>query len=196
MSKKPRGIFCLEGPWSPKLTDRSSMRPVLEILENRKEAKFIHRDVSTREELASYLEQWTEKQYKDFSILHFSSHGSTGGIHLGRKFVGLDEIADVFEGRCKGRVIHFDSCETLDLPLGEIQAFRKVSGATAVTGFTKSIEWMPSAAFTLNLFYELAPSVQVPAALRRMKELHGRACKEFGFRAVWEGGQIQSRTTR
>ncbi len=44
---RPLGIFCVEGSWSEKLTDRSSVRELLEILEDVAGIEFIHHRVET-----------------------------------------------------------------------------------------------------------------------------------------------------
>jgi len=51
-----RGVFCLEGPWSPQLTDRASMRPLLQLMEDVRGLKFERRDAATAEEMTYYLD--------------------------------------------------------------------------------------------------------------------------------------------
>jgi len=45
MSKK--GIFCLEGLWENNLTKKSTVQPILSLLELNKKIKFIYKDCGT-----------------------------------------------------------------------------------------------------------------------------------------------------
>ena len=49
--------MCLEGMWSSRLTDRSSVLPVLELLERHGAIDFIYRDAGTVGELEHYLDK-------------------------------------------------------------------------------------------------------------------------------------------
>lgn len=71
--------FCLEGEWDSGLTNRLSVRRVLEQLEV---AQWIHRDVVTRPELEYYLEKWTSDEYKNIPVLWLAMHGSKTSITL------------------------------------------------------------------------------------------------------------------
>lgn len=185
-----RGVFCLEGPWSTKLTDRSTVRPLLEVADRQVDAKFIFRDVATEPETRQYLRQWTQKQYQSYSIGMFSFHGRPGRIELGRRVITLDALGEMLEGRCRGRLLHFDSCEVLNVLPKQIEQFRQVTGASAVSGFTRSVDWLESAAFTLNYLNYLMDNKRVSTALKHLKADHPGACNNLGFRAVWDGGRV------
>ena len=51
-----KGVFCLEGDWEPNLTSRTSIGPVLELLETSgyPSVPFIRRDVGTLTEVDYY----------------------------------------------------------------------------------------------------------------------------------------------
>jgi hypothetical protein len=185
-----RGVFCLEGPWARALTDRSSVRPLLEVVDNRLKTKFIFRDVSTEEEARHLLLQWSRPQYDAYPIGLMAFHGCPGGIMLGRKVISLDILGDILEGRCSGRLLHFDSCSVLDIAPTEIERFRKRTRATAVSGFKGDIDWLASAAFTLNLLDYLIDTGRFSTALMRMNRDHIGACRKLGFRAVWASGRL------
>ncbi len=190
---KSIGVFCLEGSWSSKLTDKSSVKPLLEVLHDRREAKFVHKDVATIEEFKEYVGRWKQQQYRSYRIGAFCFHGKMGGIYIGRKFVALDELAEILGGACAQQVIHFDSCGTLATSPKAVEDFRRAVRARAVTGYTHDVDWMESAAFLLNYIFELSSTTQVPTALKRLHQKHLGACRRLGFRAVWEGGRIPAR---
>ena len=70
------GVFCLEGAWDEEdLTDRSSVRPVLDVLERLRCIDFVHRDIGTRAELEHYLRRWIEEDLA-YRLLFLAFHGS------------------------------------------------------------------------------------------------------------------------
>ena len=75
---KNRGIFCLEGPWSPKMTDRASMCPLLDVVEGVHGPGVAFRDAATPEEVHQYLKQWSGKQYASHPVGIMSFHGEPG----------------------------------------------------------------------------------------------------------------------
>lgn len=176
------GVFCLEGQWSPKLTDRESMKPVLDILEARRTLKYVHRDVATEDELCFYLKKWRQRQYRSFGIGHFAFHGTGGRIVLGRRELTLEELAVTMEGHCDGRVIFFDSCSTLNVTPKRLAAFRKQTGARVVCGYTKRVDWVEPAGFELMLLEKLAEYKHADAPFRWLQRNHAQFVKRLGFR--------------
>jgi hypothetical protein len=61
-----KGVFCLEGDWEKNLKSRTSIGPVLELLETSgyPSVPYIRRDVGTRTEFDYYLGRWTLKRTK------------------------------------------------------------------------------------------------------------------------------------
>ena len=148
-----KGIFCLEGDWWG-VKDRTSIEPTLRLLETADPLKvpYFHHDVGTIEEFRFYLRKWTGRQFDDYPILYLAFHGEPGGIAVGEgrnKTVKLDYLAELLEGACRGRVIHFGSCSTLDVHGHELNSFLRRTGACAVFGFRTDLDWLPSAAFDL-----------------------------------------------
>ena len=151
----------------------------------------IFRDSATVDEVNQYLNQWRERQYDShpFGILSF--HGAPGRILLmGKKTMTLEEIGTILEGKCKGRVLHFDSCAVMDVPPSEMRDFRFKTKAAAVCGFTENVDWLDSAAFTLTLLNALLHADRPSEALRDMYAQHKGAALDLGFRAVWARGQV------
>ena len=161
MAKKnneAKGIFCLEGEWWG-VKDTTSVEPVLRLLQTMGGYKvpYVHRDIGTREEFDFYLKKWSGQSYASHPILYLGFHGESGCILVGEgrsNRLELMELADQLEGCCKGRVIHFGSCSTLDVNGHTLNGFLQRTGALAVLGFRREVDWLPSAAFdTLVLGY-------------------------------------------
>jgi hypothetical protein len=191
---KVNGIFCLEtGDWWGDLKKPSTVKPVLELLaqSHNKKVPFVHRDVATRPELEYYLKLWTKRAYQRYPILYLSFHGVPGEIGDWTKvLIGLDELEDLLRGKCKRRVIHFGSCNTLALHGIRINRFVRETKALAVSGYTGYIDWNESTAFEILLLSQLATgtalaSVAGPKAVnRRLTKLAPGLCEHLNFRLV------------
>jgi hypothetical protein len=155
-----KGVFCLEGDWEENLKSRTSIGPLLELLERSAypSVPYIRRDVGTLTEFDYYLGRWTLKKYDAYPILYLGFHGSPGKLHVGHgrgSGVFLKELEERLAGKCKKRIIHFGSCGTLDIHGHSVRSFLNRTSALAVCGYKSEVDWMLSAAFEIILFYEL-----------------------------------------
>lgn len=191
--RKGKGIFCLEGDWWNDLNQSGSVKPMLDLISAG--AQFavpsVHRDVATRDELGFYLRKWVQGRYKKYPLLFLAFHGSEGALHLsdGRRAesrVELDHLGELLEGRCAGRVIHFDGCSTVVGDVRHLKRFLTRTRALAVTGFTKDVPWLDAAAFDILLFgtfqrHALDRRGMASVKRRLLAETRGMA-KALGFR--------------
>ncbi|WP_374457960.1 DUF6642 family protein [Nocardioides sp.] len=149
------GIFCLEGEWDDDLRRRRSVLPILELFERLGIARYVHRDVATREELAYYLKRWRLKSYQDYQLLYLAMHGDIGELDLGRDTLRLPDLAELIRGKAAGRTIYFGSCWTMLEDEAELQRFVRTTGATAAVGFSEEVDWLESAGFEVFLIQKL-----------------------------------------
>lgn len=190
------GVFCLEGPWSSLLTDDSSVRPLLEVLERRGAIRFAHRDAITREEFDRYLLQWTQKQYRHLKVGYLAFHGEPGALRVGSHLVSLQELQETLRGRLVGRVLYFGSCATMQISRKEAEEFQRATKARAVLGYTQDIDWIESAAFELNLLDALGRFQRIDASFRHLRNNHSGMVRRLGLRAVWSTGHLWTRLPR
>jgi len=54
------------------------------------------------------------------------------------------------ERKCEKRIIHFGSCSVLKYDKDKIRDFMDKTGAAVVTGYTKDVDWIESAAFEMT----------------------------------------------
>jgi hypothetical protein len=132
--------------------------------------RLIHRNAATANEFEYYLRKWVTRRYAAFPLAYFSYHGERGKLHLGRDSLSLAEIAAMVPGRLADRVVYFGSCGTMAASEEELRDFVETTGAHAVAGYTKSVDWAESAAFDFTLLPELLDSVDI-------RKLHARLCK-------------------
>jgi len=197
-SSKVKGVFCLEGDWENDLKSRTSVGPVLELLERSSSTKvpFIRRDVGTLTEFDYYVGKWTQRKYDRYPVLYLGFHGSPGRLHVGyggpeKGSVDLSRLESLLAGRCKRRIIHFGSCGTLDIHGNRIRSFLGRTGALAVCGYKSQVDWMLSAAFEIILFYELQYNALSRQGMERVKQAVRdqipRLRKQLCFRMVIAG---------
>ncbi|MCY4601401.1 MAG: hypothetical protein OXF27_15955 [Acidobacteria bacterium] len=146
-----KGIFCLEGHWES-VKDKTTVEPVLRLLETLSgyNASYRRYDVATREEFNFYLKKWCGASFNNYPILYLGFHGDKGEIFVGEgraSALSLEDLAERLAGRCKGRVVHFGSCGTVDVHGRKLTKFLNLTGALAVCGYTKEVDWLESAAF-------------------------------------------------
>ena len=183
--KQTPGIICLEGEWSSKLTDTSTVHPILELLAHQQQIKFIHKDVGTLDELDHYLNKWLQKQYAEYNIGYLAFHGDPGGIWLGRKRVDLETITEIIDRRGSGRILHFGSCSTLDIPPRHIKQFLADTKVKAVCGYREDVGWLESAAFEVLLVEALTYYRRVDAAYNYLRKNYSNLCRRLQFKMVW-----------
>jgi hypothetical protein len=149
------GIYCIEGDWWGK-PQQSSVRPVMEMLRQWSpyDVPFIHRDVATRGEFDYYLNQWSQARFKKYPILYIALHGTKGAVMFGdgrsdANKVGLAEIGEALEGRCKGRIIHFGSCDTISIHGNILNGFLRRTSALCISGYGDELNWLEASALDI-----------------------------------------------
>ena len=102
--------------------------------------------------------------------------------------MSLAELAELLGSACEGRVIHFGSCETLDVHGQKLNAFLRQTGAVALMGYRETTDWVESAAFEALLLGELQQLSMTKRGMtaleRRVRERVPGLSKLLGFRMV------------
>ena len=174
------GVFCLETSWEKRLDDKTSVLPILDLLQRTGHAKYIHRDVGTVEELKHYLSKWRQSQYSDYSVLYFAFHGTKGCIEVGRNSVSLEDLGEDLRGRAEGRSVVFGSCDTLRAA-AKVNQFRAVTKARVVCGYTRNVGWLQSAAFEMVMLSALASPGRIDARVNSIRRTYPDQVKALGF---------------
>jgi len=191
----PKGIFCLEDNWWNDPTKPCSVEPVLELLRNWSpyHVPYAHRNVESHGGLFEYLAKWKQKRYSKFPILHLAFHGNAQCLIIGDRrvrdnVVTFEELEDALAGACNKRIIHFSGCNVLEVHGKRINSFLKRTGALAVTGFTKYVDWLDSAAFEPLVFGSMQEN---PFTRSGAKAIAANICtrsgglaKRLGFKMV------------
>ena len=151
-----KGIYCLEGIWDEDLREKSSVRHILDLLESNKDIEYIYHDCATQEEIEYFTQKWTQKKYCKYPILYLAFHGEKNKLLLGnKKTYSLDTLADLLTGKCSNSIIIFGSCSTLALRKNYLTKFLYKTGALAICGYQKDVDWLPSTAFEMLILSQM-----------------------------------------
>ena len=195
------GILCIEN-WSGHIASQDSVLPLLEFIRRSDGARFIHQRIQTRQELAHYLARFTGMA--SYQVGYLALHGSQGGVWVGAQRVSLEELSEWAElGNApavetasgeevqwvldfSGKILYLGSCASLNVPQKRFEGLRKETGAIAVCGYTRSVDWFESAAFELMLLSELANAMDkkrhtARASIKRLRRRAGDLMDNLGF---------------
>jgi len=136
---RKKGIFCLEGLWYDDLRNRSTVKPILELLELNSGIPFLHSDCATEEEFKFYLKKWKTKKYSQYPILYLAFHGKKNGLLIEDKLITLEELGELLKGKCKNRIIVFASCSTVSVDKKTLQNFMEKTVINEIISFWQSI---------------------------------------------------------
>ncbi len=184
------GIYCIEGLWETSIQDKSTILPILDLLEKRSGLKYIYHDCATQSELEFFLSKWELKSISNkYPILYLAFHGETGGIFVNNKEVfSLDQLSDLLENKCLGKVIYFGSCSTLNLDKRKIKSFLEKTGAIATIGYKYDVDWIRSTACDLLVFDALQEDKLDSKGIERInmkiKSEYGNLHKTLGLTVV------------
>jgi len=186
-------VACFEADWSPRLDDRQSVLPVLDLLERQGWISFFHRRVRDPEHLQDDLKRLVRQaQYKRYEMVYVASHGHEGTIGVGSG-LGVDRLHGL---DLSGRVLYLGGCSIArSRALRKFTDLRSRTGALAVAGYTTDVDWDEAAAFEILLLSWLAYERRgwPREALRATYSEYRALARRLGFAAVWSRGQIPPR---
>ena len=183
-----KGIFSLEGIWDENLANNQSILPILELLKISRGIPYIYHDVATFEEFEYFIEKFKQRKYSNYPILYLAFHGENNKILASKKAeINLEDLAELLENSCSGKIIVFGSCSTLNIDKRLLNKFLIKTNALAVCGYKSDVDWIISAAFELLLFDILQNNVfdhrGVSSLYSKATQL-GKQFKGLDFRIV------------
>lgn len=181
-------IYCLEAVPD---VDKVETADVLRILENialMQGISSIYKTCDTIEGLEESLNSllYNDHHFQDYEIIYLVLPGEANNILINDYYYSLEEIAELFEGQMKGKVIHFANLKVLDLTDAECQYFLDITGARAVVGYgfhSKNL----SSAFTIDrLFFSMFyQNDDLRDVVEQMFQKQYKLCKLLDFRLYY-----------
>lgn len=128
---------------------------------------------------------YDDKHFKEYEIIYMVMEGDSNSIQLNNYYYSMQEIAEWFEGKMKGKIIHFSNTKALDLTQDEAQYFLDVTGAKAVSGY--GFDSIATSSLGLDqlffsLYQEESDLTEVVELLHKKNYL---ACKALDFRMYY-----------
>jgi len=178
-------VFCLEGDWEKDLRKKSSIGAALDFLQANCNIQYIHKHCGTKENLAYYLSRWKQKRYKDYSICYLAFHGHPEVIEVGNEHVDLSELADMLNGSCVNKIIHFGSCNTLDTDSAKVRDFLEKTQALCVCGFRTDIDFLESSVFDMLLMQKFQEYRNIKSVDRDLKRNYRKLITKLEFKLLY-----------
>ncbi|UUV21828.1 DUF6642 family protein [Paenimyroides aestuarii] len=175
-------VFCLECVSAVNDTAESAVFPLLEQLVQNHHIVNVYKAVDSIDDFENSLNVllYEDRNFKDYDLLYFICGGTENEIIVNDYLYTLEEIAELFEGKLKGKILHFANSKTLNLDSETAQYFLDVTGAKAISGyqhqnFTSSI---------LLDYHFLALHIHFTDVTELVEELfqkHYALCTNLGF---------------
>jgi hypothetical protein len=179
---KNPNVFCLESIWADDTNlPRQSVYPLLEIIKMAYNIKVSHLNCNTLEEFKHNLLLANRR----YGVIYLAFHGRPGKLLVNENEITLDELAELMGTKFKRCGVHFASCSTLGITKSAIKDFIEKTGVSFVSGYTKNVYWIPSAAVDLiYLDYMISNFGNPEKAVELMKTQLVPSSKNLGFTFV------------
>lgn len=121
-----------------------------------------------------------DMNFKDYPLLYFICEGNESEIVIDGYNYSLKEIAELFEGKLKGKILHFANTKTLNLDSETAQFFLDVTGAKAVSGYMHFGK-ASSALLDMHYFGLYQETEEITELVEVLFNKHYERCTDLGF---------------
>ncbi|RMB59456.1 hypothetical protein EAX61_07670 [Dokdonia sinensis] len=180
-------IYCLEGVLDVEIDDATETQKSLEQLTRQYGVASIHKTCDTIEGLEDSLNALVldDHHFKDYEIIYLIMRGEANSICLNDYYYSLQEIAEIFEGRLAGKILHFSNAKVLDLDEEEAQYFLDVTGARGISGYGNEYKGIASSNLDKVFFHLFKEDDDMLEVVEELHQRHYEACKLLDFRLYY-----------
>ncbi len=181
-------IYCLEAVAD---IDQEEITPVTKTLEHialTQNVTSIYKTCDTIEGLEDSLNAliYDDHYFKEYEIIYLVMPGRANTIMLNDYYYSIEEIAEIFEGKMTGKIIHFSNKKALDLTDEESQYFLDVTGARAISGYGNQNDNSSSTHSLDGIFFKLfQENDDYKEVVENMFQKHYKLCKLLDFRLYY-----------
>jgi hypothetical protein len=180
-------VFCLEAVTDVEI---GSSRDVVENLEQIAidyGINSIYKTCDTIEGLEESLSAllYDDHNFKDYVIIYLVMPGQENNICLHDYYYSLEEIAELFEGKLKGKIVHFSNKKVLDLTAEEAQYFLDITNARAISGYGESLHTLNSIHLDKAFFSLCEEQDDLVEIVEELHQKHYALCKLLDFRMYY-----------
>lgn len=180
-------IFCLEA------VPDVETHAITEVVKNLERLAFeegitsIYKTCDTIEGLEDSLNAllYDDHNFKNYEIIYLVMPGEANNICLNNYYYSLEEIAEIFEGKMRGKILHFSNAKILDLSAEEAQYFLDITGAKAVSGYGLAYGNLSSSPIDKAFFSVCQELDDVIEVVEELHQKHYSLCKLLDFRLYY-----------
>jgi hypothetical protein len=180
-------IFCLEAVPDVETNIITEVVRNLEQLAFEQGIASIYKTCDTIEGLEESLNAllYDDHNFKDYEIIYLVMPGEGNNICLNNYYYSLEEIAEIFEGKMRGKILHFANVKILDLNEDEAQYFLDITGAKAISGYGATVPNLSSSPIDKAFFSLCQEHDDVIDVVEELYQKHYALCKLLDFRLYY-----------
>lgn len=180
-------IYCLEAVEEIEGIELSETQKKMEQLAMDFGVASIYNTCDTIESLEANLNTLVleDHNFKDYEVIYLVMEGEANSICVNNYYYSLQEIAEIFEGRLKGKIVHFSNAKVLDLEEEEAQYFIDITGAKAISGYGIQYQGVTSTLLDMAFFALFNEDENMLDVVEELHQRHYKACKLFDFRMYY-----------
>jgi len=180
-------IYCLEGVPDIETDKLTEAQKNLEQLAMQYGVASIYKTCDTIEGLEASLNALVmdDHHFKDYEIIYLVMTGEANSICLNDYYYSLQEIAELFEGKLKGKILHFSNAKVLDLDEEEAQYFLDITNAKAVSGYGNEFNGLSSSNLDKAFFNLFKEDDNMLDVVEELHQRHYHVCKLLDFRLYY-----------
>lgn len=180
-------IFCLEAVPDAEVHTITETVKNLEQLALQKGIDSIYKTCDTIEGLEESLNVllYEDHNFKNYEIIYLIMQGEGNNICLNNYYYSIEEIAELFEGKMTGKILHFANEKILDLTEEEAQYFLDVTGARAISGYGTTFNNVTSSDLDKAFFSLFEDEDDVIEIVEELHQKHYALCKLLDFRLYY-----------
>ncbi|MFI8379735.1 DUF6642 family protein [Leeuwenhoekiella sp. NPDC079379] len=180
-------IYCLEGVADVELNQITEAQKNLEELVIQYGIASIYQTCDTIEGLEASLNTLVldDHYFKEYEIIYLVMTGEANSICLNDYYYSFQEIAELFEGKLRGKIVHFSSAKILDLDEEEAQYFLDITNAKAVSGYGNADAGLSSSNLDKVFFNLFNEDDDIFEVVEQLHQKHYAACKLLDFRMYY-----------
>jgi len=128
---------------------------------------------------------YNDHNFKNYEIIYLVMEGEKNTVCLNDYYYSIEEIAEIFEGRMKGKIIHFANAKVLDLTSDEAQYFLDVTGAKAISGYGAEFGKVTSSNLDKAFFSLFEDEDDVIEIVEELHRKYYALCRLLDFRLYY-----------
>ena len=180
-------IYCLEAVHDIETDAVTEAQKSLEQLTMQYGVASIYKTCDTIEGLEDSLNALVldDHNFIDYEVIYLVITGEANSICLNDYYYSLQEIAEIFEGRLKGKILHFSNAKVLNLDEEEAQYFLDITGAKGISGYGNECNGITSSNLDKAFFNLFKEDENMLDVVEELHQRHYTACKLLDFRLYY-----------